>query len=143
MTIKYSSKITRKNGLDLLGSGCETCNVREKCFMDKCNCVVKSVYEGMTDLGNEYIHYKNAGFEVYVREYRNSYCLIVKGEKFKSGESDNKWRIHVYDKNRNKFAQIQLCDNEVKDSYIRRKYLGYHYGLADRIPLKDTQIIIY
>lgn len=143
MTIKYSPKITRKNGLGLLGNGCENCAVRERCFMEKCNYVVSTKYKNMTDLANDYIHYSTAGFKVFIREYKKSYCLIVNGEKFKSGELDDKWRIHVYDKDRTKFAQIQFADDEVKDGYIRRKYLGFHYGLADKIPLKSDYVMIY
>ena len=143
MTIRHNPEITRKDGLKLLGEGCKNCNVREKCFIDNCNCVVKTRYEGMTDLGSDYMYYKNAGFEVYIREYRKAYCLIVKGEKFKSGERDYRWQIHVYNKDRKVFGHLLFDDSEVKDGYIKRKYMGYHYGLADKIPLKDSSVIIY
>lgn len=140
---------TRKNGLNLLGEGCRDCNVRDKCFMDKCNKISYSKREGVSDLTNRYNHYKNElGFECYARKYKYGYFLIVKGEKYKSGEVDLTWHIHFYEEN------MESCNCGMSNDgyevekrgkrYLYIRYMKENYGINDMIPLEDGNgIILY
>ena len=147
--VNSSQPYTRKNNLPLLGEGCRNCNVRDKCFMDRCNTVQYTRYQGVSDLTSMYHYYKeDMGFETYVRKYKYGYFLLVKGEKYKSGEIDEGWHFHFYkpDMSDNNHG-ISNNGHEVEkygDKYLYIKYLKQHHGINDMIPLKDSNgIILY
>lgn len=147
--ITYRTK-TRKDGLKLLGEGCKECNARDKCFMGKCNVTSYVRYEGVSDLTNKYKYYKDElGFESYIRKYKYGYFLMVKGEKYKSGEIDPTWHIHFYDVDMAS-SDYGLSSNDTYElekhgeKYLYIKYMKEEHGINDMIPLKNSNgIILY
>lgn len=146
--ISYVPTNARKNNKPLLGEGCKTCSVRDKCYMDHCNVTQYTKYQGVSDLTSKYHYYKDVlGFECYVRKYKYGYFLLVNGEKYKSGEVETGWRFHFYKEDMSD-DDHSLSNNgyEVEKNgkrYLYVKYLKINYGINDYVPLENSAIILY
>lgn len=148
-TIIHNPIQYRKSGLEMLGQGCKKCSIRSKCSLDECRRLARYQYQNCTEMMNDYLTFTHElKLETYVRFTKYGYALVVKGEGYLSGEVDERWHIHFYNKDRtNKKYGIGYMD----DSYIREKNgkrylydkgLKYHYGIGDWIPLEDSKWIM-
>lgn len=146
-TISYNPIITRKNGLPILGDGCNSCEWRDKCLMDHCNTTKYTRYTGVSDLTSKYHYYKkDLGFECYVRKYKYGYFLLVNGEKYKSGEIETGWRFYFYNSDMSDDCH-GLSNNGIEvekngKRYLYVKYLKSHYEINDYVPLENSNGII-
>lgn len=146
-TISYNPMATRKNDLPILGEGCKSCSVRDKCFMDHCNTTQHTRWQGVTELTSDYHNYKDIlGFECYVRKYKHGYFLLVNGEKYKSGEIETGWRFHFYNKDMSS-AGHSLSNNGCEITkggkrYLYVKYLKQKYEIGDYVPFENSNGIM-